>query len=267
MNAEIKKDEKFDIIDSHFHLGKYISSSFGNRENDDFYINSVKKLGYKKIIFIHTGLFFDLDFGLTETIKFAGKYKGFAFGLLVYNPNHIEKSIKMIGEHYGKNNIVGIKMHPEDHQCYVTDNRYEPLWKLAQEKDIPILSHTWNPNVPSKYQKFADALLFENIISKYPKLRIILGHSGAKDHYYIQVIKMLKRHPDKALFLDIAGDVLYRDMLETMVDEVGSEKILFGTDIPWMDPLLTISYVRDSEIGTEHKKNIFYNNTRRIFNL
>jgi predicted TIM-barrel fold metal-dependent hydrolase len=158
-------------------------------------------------------------------------------------------------------------MHPEDHHCPVTDSRYNPLWKLAQSGDIPILSHTWNPDVPSKYQRFADALLFEDIIRRYPRLRIILGHAGAKDYYYPQVLRMLKRHPDKKLFLDIAGDVLYRGMLESMIREVGSRRILFGTDIPWMDPVFTLSYVRDADIEAGQKRDIFYNNAKGVFGL
>ena len=261
-----KKPEVFKIIDSHFHIGKYVSSSF-SKLYDISGIKAAKDLNFKKIIFIHTGFFFDLDFGLKETIKVVKKYNDFAYAMLVYNPHHIEKSINMIKEHYRKNNIVGIKMHPEDHRCFITDERYEPLWKIAESEDIPIMSHTWNPNVPSKYQKYADALLFENIVKKYTGLKVILGHAGAKDYYYSEVIKMLKRNREKNIFIDLAGDILYEGMLEDFVGQTGSENILFGTDLPWMDPLLNYIYVRDSKIGVKDKKNIFYKNSRKLFNL
>ncbi|MFC2159222.1 amidohydrolase family protein [Actinomycetota bacterium] len=258
--------EVFKIIDSHFHIGKYVSSTF-SRLHEGSDLKAVKDLNYIKIIFIHTGFFFDLDFGLKETIKFVKKYNDFAYAMLVYNPHYIEKSVNMIKEHYGKNNIVGIKMHPEDHRCFITDDRYEPLWKIAEAKGIPIMSHTWNPDVPSKYQKYADALLFENIVKKHPGLKVILGHAGAKDYYYCEVIKMLKRNRKKNIFVDLAGDVLYKGMLEEFVGQTGSDNILFGTDHPWMDPLLNYIYVRDSKIGVKDKENIFYENSKKLFNL
>jgi len=266
-----KNDDKsgsgvFKIIDSHYHIGKYVSSAFSILYNGSD-IKAVKDLNFKKIIFIHNGFFFDLDFGLKETIKFVNKNKDFAYAMLVYNPHYIEKSVNMIKEHYGKNNIVGIKMHPEDHRCFINDERYEPLWKIAESKNIPIMSHTWNPNVPSKYQKYADALLFENIVKKYPGLKVILGHAGAKDYYYSEVIKMLKRNQDENIYVDLAGDILYKGMLEEFVGQTGSENILFGTDLPWMDPLLNYIYVRDSKIGVKDKENIFYENSRKLFNL
>ncbi len=275
MKEEKRKDKKndnksvsgvFKIIDSHYHIGKYVSSAFSKLYNGSD-IKAVKDLNFKKIIFIHNGFFFDLDFGLKETIKFVTKNKDFAYAMLVYNPHYIEKSVNMIKEHYGKNNIVGIKMHPEDHRCFINDERYEPLWKIAGSKNIPIMSHTWNPNVPSKYQKYADALLFENIVKKYPGLKVILGHAGAKDYYYSEVIKMLKRNQDENIYVDLAGDILYKGMLEEFVGQTGSEKILFGTDLPWMDPLLNYIYVRDSKIGVKDKENIFYENSRKLFNL
>ncbi len=275
MKEEKRKDKKndnksvsgvFKIIDSHYHIGKYVSSAFSKLYNGSD-IKVVKDLNFKKIIFIHNGFFFDLDFGLKETIKFVTKNKDFAYAMLVYNPHYIEKSVNMIKEHYGKNNIVGIRMHPKDHRCFINDERYEPLWKIAGSKNIPIMSQTWNPNVPTKYQKYADALLFENIVKKYPGLKVILGHAGAKDYYYSEVIKMLKRNQDENIYVDLAGDILYKGMLEEFVGQTGSEKILFGTDLPWMDPLLNYIYVRDSKIGVKDKENIFYENSRKLFNL
>ena len=119
----------------------------------------------------------------------------------------------------------------------------------------------------SKFQKYADALLFEEVLSRHPELKIILGHAGAKDYYYFKVIDMMKKNNGKNLFVDIAGDIFYRGMLELFVRELGSTKILFGTDSPWADPLLTVLYVLDSKISAEDKENIFYNNAAALFNI
>ena len=82
-----------------------------------------------------------------------------------------------------------------------------------------------------------------------------------------EVIDMMKKNNGKNLFVDIAGDIFYRGMLELFVRELGSTKILFGTDSPWADPLLTVLYVLDSKISVEDKENIFYNNAAALFNI
>ncbi|HEX7561360.1 MAG TPA: amidohydrolase family protein, partial [Candidatus Humimicrobiaceae bacterium] len=285
----------------HIHIGKY-TSSFVNSSYEENQNDVAKSLNFKKIIFIHNSFFTDPDLGIKNTLDFLSNNPDFAYAYIVYNPHYIEKSLSLIDEYFsssntaadllklenapGKNSspekisadilnnknsvksrILGIKIHPEDHQVAITDKRYEKLWEAAVKKDIPVLSHTWNPNVASKSQKYADALLFEEVLSRHPDLKIILGHAGAKDYYYFKVIDLMKKNNGKNLFVDIAGDIFYRGMLELFVRELGSTKILFGTDSPWADPLLTVLYVLDSKISVEDKENIFYNNAAALFNI
>jgi hypothetical protein len=291
----------FKVIDAHIHIGRY-TSSFVNSSYEANQNDVVKSLNFKKIIFIHNSFFLDLDLGIKNTLDYLTNNPDFAYAYIVYNPHYIEKSLSLIDEYFGsintladllnpenapgkniatenipaelfnnknsiKNRIIGIKIHPEDHQVAITDKRYEELWKAAAEKNIPVLSHTWNPNVASRSQKYADALLFDEVISRHPELKIILGHAGAKDYYYFKVIDMMKKNSGKNMFVDIAGDIFYRGMLELFVRELGSAKILFGSDSPWADPLLTVLYVLDSKISREDKENIFYNNAAALFNI
>jgi len=254
------------ITDIHIHFGKY-TGSFINSEYKEPLVKLTKSLCFNKIIFIHNSFFFNLEIGLKNTLKLILENKDFLYGYLVYNPHYIEKSLNIIEKHFGVNGVVGIKMHPEIHQCFITDERYKPLWKIASEKRIPILSHTWNPNVPSKTQKYADALLFEKIINKYPELKIIMAHAGAKDYYYYEVVKMLKNCRSREIYVDIAGDILYRGMIQYFVKEIGSGKVLFGSDAPWVDPVFTLTNVLNADIGKEDRENILYKNAARIFNI
>lgn len=254
------------VIDSHVHAGRY-AGSFINSNYEVKLFEVFKKMNMQKVLFTHTSFLMDLEKGLENTKKIISAYPDIALGYLVYNPNQPEISLNIIKENYGKNNIAGIKMHPEDHQCYITDERYKPLWEIAESRGMVILSHTWNPNVASKVQKYADALLFEKIALKHPRLKIILGHAGAKDYYYFEVIKMLKRLKSPNMYIDIAGDVLYRGMLEHFVKEVGSAQILFGSDAPWTDPAFTLSYVFNSIVSKKDRENILFKNAASLFNL
>ena len=91
--------QEFKKIDTHFHIGNYVSSSV-NDSYEDLEIKAARALNFKKIIIIHTGLFFDLDYGTRETLEFLKSNKDFAYGLLVYNPHHAEKSLNMIRQHF-----------------------------------------------------------------------------------------------------------------------------------------------------------------------
>ncbi|MBM3701100.1 MAG: hypothetical protein FJW68_09350 [Actinobacteria bacterium] len=261
---EINNNTVIDKIDVHVHIGKY-AGSFVNSNYEPKILDYFKKNGYKKIVFTHNSFFFNLEEGLKNTLEFILANSNFAYGYLVYNPHFIERSLNIIRDNFGKNNIVGIKMHPEDHRCFIDDEKYRPLWKIASEKKIPVLSHTWNPNVASSFQKFADAVLFEKVIMEFPGLKIILGYAGAKDYYYIEVVKMLKKLKKYHLYIDTAGDILYRGMLEKFVESAGAERILFGSDVPWMDPAFTISYIESSGFSLPVKTRIFSGNAADLF--
>jgi hypothetical protein len=196
------KIEDYKIIDTHIHIGKY-TGSFVNSSFEENQNKTIKSLGFEKIIFIHNSFFTDLDLGIKNTLDFLNKNSGFAYAYLVYNPHYIEKSLNLIDAYFGRNKVIGIKIHPEDHQVYITDKRYEKLWKAASEKSIPVLSHTWNPNVAGKFQKYADALLFEEVSDRYPKLKIILGHAAAKDYYYFKVIDKIREKTFLSIYREI----------------------------------------------------------------
>ena len=49
-----------------------------------------------------------------------------------------------------------------------------------------------------------------------------------------------------------------------MVNAVGSERVLFGTVMPWYDPMYAIGSVLFANVSDEDKRNIFYNNAMNL---
>jgi len=54
-------------------------------------------------------------------------------------------------------------------------------------------------------------------------------------------------------------------VIEYFVREVGSERVLFGTDLPMRDPGPQLAWVVFAEIPFEDKLNILYKNAERLF--
>ncbi len=72
---------------------------------------------------------------------------------------------------------------------------------------------------------------------------------------------------NKKVYVDISGDIFYRQMIEYFVNEIGSEKILFGSDAPWIDPTFTMINVLTADISNNDKENIFNRNAEKVFNF
>jgi predicted TIM-barrel fold metal-dependent hydrolase len=79
------------------------------------------------------------------------------------------------------------------------------------------------------------------------------------------VIDLLERHEN--LYVDFAGDIFTPGLIEEYVMRIGSERLLFGTDMPWIDVRFYISDFLASKISNGDKANIFGLNAIRLFNI
>ncbi len=265
MEYNIKKILKdYLVIDSHIHLG-FLASLNIPSASDENIINVLRDFGVKKAIVSHHGSLSTVGYGDSELFKLLKMYKVFLYGLLVFNPNFEEKSLDLIKKCFKSKNIVGVKIHPSWHMCYPHDARYEKFWDFAEENKIVVLTHSWNPNVPNKVQRFSDPFLFESILKKHPKLRLILAHAGGRGEYLYKVIDLLEKYTN--LYVDFAGDVFEPGLIEAYVRRVGSGRLLFGTDMPWIDVRYHLINILSSNINDKDKENILGLNSSRLFEI
>ena len=252
------------IIDSHLHLGglPYLYVPSNTEEN---IINLLKKIGVKKAICANHGSLSTINYGLDELFESLERYDDFLYGYLVFNPNFENVSLRSIEKNFESNHIVGIKIHPSWHLCYPQDYRYERFWEFAAQREIPVLTHTWDPDAPNKSQKFSDPFGFENIIKKFPGLRLILAHAGGRGKMLYDVISLMEKYPN--VYVDFAGDIFVPGLIEEYIERVGSERLLFGSDMPWVDIRFHLAHILNLNIDETDKKNILGLNALKLFNL
>jgi uncharacterized protein len=262
---EIKKQlENIEVIDSHLHLGHLANLNMPGASDSNI-IATLKEFGVKKAIVSHHGSLSTVEYGNKKLFELLMLYKDFLYGLLVFNPNFEDESLKIIDEFYKEKNIIGIKIHPSWHLCYPADIRYKKFWALAEERKIPVLTHSWNPNVPNKAQKFSDPFNFEEIIKRHPDLKLTLAHAGGRGDYLYKVIDLLEKYPN--LYVDFAGDIFEPKLIETYVGRLGSKKLFFGTDMPWIDVRYYLVNILNAEITDEDKENILGLNVARLYRI
>jgi predicted TIM-barrel fold metal-dependent hydrolase len=252
------------IFDTHLHLG-FASSLFVKDSSDDVIITNLKENGVVKAIFSHHSALYTIELGLQKILKTLEKFDDFLHAYLVFNPNFEKRSLEIIKNYYNSKNIAGVKIHPSWHFCYPDDERYEKFWKFVDSNNIVVLTHTWNPNVPNKAQKFSDPFFFDKIVKKYASVKLILAHAGGVGEYLYKVVDLIEKNPN--IYVDFAGGVFEPGLIELYVNMVGSERLLFGTDTPWVDVRFCISYILNSDISQKDKKNIFCLNASRLFNI
>ena len=67
--------------------------------------------------------------------------------------------------------------------------------------------------------------------------------------------------------MDFAGDIFVPGLIEEYVKRVGSKRLLFGTDMPWVDIRFQLANVMNLDIDENDKRNILGLNAIKLFNL
>jgi hypothetical protein len=152
----------------------------------------------------------------------------------------------------------GIKIHPEEHRYPITDYGAE-IYDFAAKHHAVIDTHsgeTWS--LPEDFCEFAN---------RYPEVKTIVSHLGyGFDRDFRHQINAILHNSANNLFTDTSSvQSLNCSLIEIAVAEIGSEKILFGTDSGFYFSPCQRARIDYARIGIEDKLNILYQNGLRLF--
>jgi len=187
-------------------------------------------------------------------------------GWVRVNANYPELMERELARCTDDSGFRGIKVHPYCDQIPADDPRYEPVWRFSAEQEVPVLIHTWNS------RRYTDALLetcrpgiFEKIALEHPGAVLLLGHSGGEWDGIADTLGVAKKCPN--IFLDTASSRLYPGIIERLIEELGAERILYGSDVPFLSPVPQIGKIVAAEIGEKEKRMILGGNAARLFGM
>ena len=105
----------------------------------------------------------------------------------------------------------------------------------------------------------------EVMVGSNPGVTFVAAHPGQKADYLLHVGRM-KKYPN--LNLDISGTGLFRyGLLAALVQTVGPDRVLFGTDYPICNPRMYVQAVLGEHISDEDKEKILFGNAKRILGI
>jgi aminocarboxymuconate-semialdehyde decarboxylase len=137
----------------------------------------------------------------------------------------------------------------------------EPFWEAAQDLGAAILVHPWDMmgsesmpkywmpwlvGMPAEQSRAACALIFGGVLERFPKLKICLAHGGGSFPYTIgriehgfhmrpDLVATDNPHNPRKYFDRLFFDSWVADprALRYLLDTVGVERVMLGTDYPF----------------------------------
>lgn len=142
----------------------------------------------------------------------------------------------------------------------------KPLMALCREKDAPILIHTNEP-IGHAYPGKAPVTLSQiyNMIQAFPDNRMVLAHWGGGVFFYHLMKKEVKISMTNVYFDTAASPFLYDPQVyDIAIRILGSEKILFGSDYPLLQPNRYFTAMEAQSLPLSDQQNIRGENAERI---
>lgn len=241
------------IIDMHGHYGTFHGIYFPNPEADRM-LQSMDRAGVTAIVCSSHAALCDQERGNRELAQVIREHPGRFYGYRVINPNHPEAAKREVERYPQDSGFVGFKFHPDGHKYVITGEGYAHALSYANEHELIVLTHSWGESKYNAPQLVAEAA------KKYPHAIIIMGHSGHGE--WDQAFAAAREHDN--IYLDLCAAYRVNGIIARMVNEVGSHKIVFGTDQPWFDPHACAGSVCFSRITDDDRRNICYRNAEQM---
>jgi predicted TIM-barrel fold metal-dependent hydrolase len=144
-----------------------------------------------------------------------------------------------------------------------------PVYEACRELDLVVLSHT---GAAKGGARFAEPDAFAPMLRDMPGLKVVLAHLGGGRWRQTEALA--------AAFPEVAFDICEviewtgapnaptREELARLVEAVGPERVMLGTDFPWYDLERTVQLVMDlPRLARSDKERILGENAVRILGL
>jgi predicted TIM-barrel fold metal-dependent hydrolase len=163
----------------------------------------------------------------------------------------------------------GIKLHPVVQKFEPNDPRMRPIYEACRDLGLTVLSHTGSAKGGERY---AEPNGFADVAADFPGLKIVLAHLGGGR--WLQTEQFAEAFPDVAFDLcEIvewtgAPNAPTQEELARLIQAVGPERVMLGTDFPWYDLDHTVELVMDLPLlGQQEKEAILGANAVGILQL
>ena len=151
--------------------------------------------------------------------------------------------------------LVGIKLYPPFTDIKLNERPWFPIYEFADSRSLPLLWHT-GIEVESWPCYVGD------VAPEFPNARFVCGHSGNCPPMRRMAIDVARANDN--VFLETCSTFRTPGAIEELVNGAGADRVLFGSDIPLMDPRAQLGKIITAAIDDDAKRMIIGQNAERL---
>lgn len=189
------------------------------------------------------------------------KQSRYVAALGVAEPNHGKGAFLEVDQALGELKLDGVMFHNDFNGVEVgAPVMFDIFREISKYKDAVVMLHT------AFHSDLEPPFMIGRLAEKFPDMKIVVVHPLMKLIQCKAILPVLKAHPQ--LLIDTCYTFYHNDVIKMLVDEIGSERMLFGSDNPYYGNLcVDKELVKTADITEQDKENIFCHTFEKLFSI
>jgi uncharacterized protein len=244
-----------EVIDFHGHVGRW--DRYGMDDNPARILHALDKAGIDRACLFHI---FHPDGSTSNdlTARFVAQHPDRFIGFAYVSPLLPDRMIPELSRAIDELHFAAIKLYPPYTPWPLNETPWDPIYRFANDRGLAIIFHT-GPE-PQSLPKFVG-----EIASNYPHANFVIGHAGNTPQERDQAIAAAQAHSN--VYLETSSTFRTPGVIEQLVNEAGADRVLFGSDLPLMDPRPQLGKIITAPISNAAKVQILGKNARCLLHL
>ena len=168
--------------------------------------------------------------------------------------------------------VHGLKLHPNVQAFFPNDRMAYPLYEAIAEAGLPVLFHTGHSGIGSGIPgggglrlKYSNPIHVDDVAADFPEMPIVLAHPSFP--WQDEAISMAMHKPE--IYIDLSGwsPKYFPPQLIQHANTLLRERVLFGSDYPFITPDRWLADFDTLDIKPEVKPLILKQNAIRLLGL
>jgi len=245
------------VVDAHAHMGEY-RGFFMNRPDAASMVEVMDRIGMAAaVVSADAALTSDPEYGNQMVLQAVRNHPGRILGYVMANPHYAEELEATLHRYLDEPGMVAIKLHPESHDDYpLLGPRYDPVWKVAAERRVPVLFHTYFGG-----DSLAD---IARLAERHSDVPLLVGHM-LQDKSLEAMAELANDFPNVYVDLSVPEVFGVTEFFVEALDDLG--KLLFGTDFPWGNCHFRVAAVVYARVSEAAKRQVLGENMVRLLGI
>jgi uncharacterized protein len=194
-----------------------------------------------------------------DTYWLMQRHPGMVTGFCHLNPTLGERAVIRETERCLARGFRGLKLEIANN---ARDACMRPLMVAAERHNLIVLQHAWSMTKIRQRSFHTDPEDVATLAKRFPAVRIIMAHLTGCGVRGVLAVKSCKN-----IFVDTSGAAPEAGIVEFAVEQLGAERILYGSDAPIRDFGVALARITGSKLDVSTQNKILRDNARALLRL